>query len=85
MDRAVGAEARAPARTSPTERIEELRALALSSGAGAAMLMGAGGGGFLLVYAPDPAAVRAAMAEAGRAGARRSTSTSRGCEAERGE
>ncbi len=43
------------------ESIEELRALAHRSGAIGVMLMGAGGGGFLLVYAQDPAAVRAAM------------------------
>lgn len=46
-------------------RIEELRDLALRSGARAAMLMGAGGGGYLLTYAPEPERVRAALAEAG--------------------
>jgi D-glycero-alpha-D-manno-heptose-7-phosphate kinase len=45
-----------------TERIEELRELALGAGAAGVSLMGAGGGGFLLVYAPDPARVRAALA-----------------------
>lgn len=46
-------------------RIEELRATALRAGAKAAMLMGAGGGGYLLVYAPEPAPVRAALAAGG--------------------
>ena len=49
----------------PMGRIEELRAIALSSGAGGAMLMGAGGGGYLLVYAPEPEPVRAALRSAG--------------------
>lgn len=44
-----------------TERIDALRARALEAGARAATLMGAGGGGFLLVYADDPDALRAAM------------------------
>ena len=46
-------------------RIEELRDLALASGAHGAMLMGAGGGGYLLAYAPDPGPLRAALARAG--------------------
>ncbi len=49
----------------PMPEIEDLRELALHSGARAAMLMGAGGGGYLLAYAPDPAPVRAALAAAG--------------------
>ena len=49
----------------PMGRIEELRALALSSGARGAMLMGAGGGGYLLVYASEPEHVRAALGAAG--------------------
>ncbi len=49
----------------PMARIAELRALALSSGARAAMLMGAGGGGYLLVYAPEPEPVRVALEAAG--------------------
>ncbi|MEK6229075.1 MAG: galactokinase [Actinomycetota bacterium] len=49
----------------PMARIEELRALALSSGARGAMLMGAGGGGYLLVYAAEPEPVRAALNSAG--------------------
>jgi D-glycero-alpha-D-manno-heptose-7-phosphate kinase len=48
-----------------TERIEQLRSAALAAGARAVMLMGAGGGGFTLVYAPEPAPVRAAMEAAG--------------------
>lgn len=44
-----------------TGGIDALRDRALGAGALAVMLMGAGGGGFLLVYADDPAAVRAAM------------------------
>jgi D-glycero-alpha-D-manno-heptose-7-phosphate kinase len=48
-----------------TERSEELRELALGSGAAGAMLMGAGGGGFLLVYAPLPEETRTAMERAG--------------------
>ena len=51
--------ARAPGMV--TERIEELRDLALRSGAAGVTLMGAGGGGFLLAYAPDPEPLRAAM------------------------
>ena len=44
-----------------TDRIDELRRAALGAGARAVMLMGAGGGGFLLVYAEEPDAVRAAL------------------------
>jgi D-glycero-alpha-D-manno-heptose-7-phosphate kinase len=44
--------------------VEQLREQARDSGALGATLMGAGGGGFLLAYTPDPAATRAAMAEA---------------------
>lgn len=51
--------ARSPAAV--TDGIDALRDRALGAGARAVMLMGAGGGGFLLVYAEDPAAVRAAM------------------------
>jgi D-glycero-alpha-D-manno-heptose-7-phosphate kinase len=57
--------ARSPAMATP--RMEELRRLALEAGAGGVMQMGAGGGGYLLAYAPDPAAVRAALAEASAA------------------
>jgi D-glycero-alpha-D-manno-heptose-7-phosphate kinase len=55
--------ARAPGMV--TERIEELRDLALRYGAEGVTLMGAGGGGFLLAYVPDPERVRAALEEAG--------------------
>ena len=48
-----------------TERMKELRRLALEAGAGGVMQMGAGGGGYLLAYAPDPARVRAAIEAAG--------------------
>lgn len=48
-----------------SERICELRDLALDAGAGGVSLMGAGGAGFLLVYAENAAATRAAMQEAG--------------------
>jgi D-glycero-alpha-D-manno-heptose-7-phosphate kinase len=48
-----------------TQRTEELRALALDSGATGLMLMGAGGGGFLLAYSESPDDTRAAMAGAG--------------------
>jgi D-glycero-alpha-D-manno-heptose-7-phosphate kinase len=47
-----------------TERIEELRSVALESGARGAILMGAGGGGFLLVQAVDAERTRHALAEA---------------------
>ena len=57
--------ARSPAMATP--RMEELRALALEAGAAGVMQMGAGGGGYLLAYASDPAAVRAAIADAGAA------------------
>jgi D-glycero-alpha-D-manno-heptose-7-phosphate kinase len=55
--------ARAPGMV--TDRIEDLRELARRSGAAGVTLMGAGGGGFLLVYAPEPAGVRAALEDAG--------------------
>lgn len=42
-------------------RIEELRDVALASGAYGAMLMGAGGGGYLLAYTPDPQRLREVM------------------------
>jgi D-glycero-alpha-D-manno-heptose-7-phosphate kinase len=49
-----------------TERIGELRAVAVGAGrARGAVLGGAGGGGFLLVHSDDPEATRAAMAAAG--------------------
>jgi D-glycero-alpha-D-manno-heptose-7-phosphate kinase len=48
-----------------TERIEELRELALGAGAEGVTLMGAGGGGFLLAYAPQPDAPRDALEAAG--------------------
>ena len=44
-----------------TERMQELRDLALDAGAAGVTLMGAGGAGFLLVYAPDPGRVRPAL------------------------
>jgi D-glycero-alpha-D-manno-heptose-7-phosphate kinase len=47
-----------------TERMLELRDLALAAGAAGVSLMGAGGAGFLLVYAPDPDRVRPALAGA---------------------
>lgn len=49
----------------PVPAIEELRERALAAGGHGAMLMGAGAGGYLLVYAPDPERVRAAMAASG--------------------
>jgi len=67
----------------PMGRIEKLRALALSSGAGGAMLMGAGGGGYLLVYAPEPEPVRAALSAAGAPELAFDLDES-GCQAERG-
>ena len=48
-----------------TDRIAELRELALRAHAGGVTLMGAGGGGFLLVYAPDPERVRTELERAG--------------------
>ena len=48
-----------------TGRIDALRDRARAAGAGGVTLMGAGGGGFLLVYAPDPEATRAALAADG--------------------
>jgi D-glycero-alpha-D-manno-heptose-7-phosphate kinase len=47
-----------------TERIDQLRGVALDAGADGVSLMGAGGGGFLLVYAEEPEAVRAALGKA---------------------
>ena len=47
-----------------TERMQELRDLALDAGAAGVTLMGAGGAGFLLVYAPEPERVRPALAGA---------------------
>jgi galactokinase/mevalonate kinase-like predicted kinase len=45
-----------------TDRIAELREVAVGRGrAGGAVLGGAGGGGFLLVHSDDPEATRAAM------------------------
>lgn len=49
----------------PMERVEQLRSVALDSGAVGAMLVGAGGGGFLLVCATEPEGVRAALDGAG--------------------
>jgi D-glycero-alpha-D-manno-heptose-7-phosphate kinase len=54
---------RLPAASTP--RFAELRRCALAAGAEGAALTGAGGGGHLLVIAPEPARVRAAMAAAG--------------------
>jgi D-glycero-alpha-D-manno-heptose-7-phosphate kinase len=54
--------ARAPGMV--TERTDELRDQALEAGAAGVTLMGAGGGGFLLVYAPEPERVRAALGPA---------------------
>jgi D-glycero-alpha-D-manno-heptose-7-phosphate kinase len=48
-----------------TPRFERMRSAALEAGAAGVTMMGAGGGGFLLAYAPDPGAVRTAMAAAG--------------------
>jgi galactokinase/mevalonate kinase-like predicted kinase len=45
--------------------MDELRDLALRSGARGVVSLGAGGGGFVLVYTPDPHRTRAAMAAAG--------------------
>ena len=55
--------ARSPGMATP--RMEELRRAALEAGAAGVMQMGAGGGGYLLAYAADPAAVRAAIEAAG--------------------
>jgi D-glycero-alpha-D-manno-heptose-7-phosphate kinase len=55
--------ARAPGMA--TARMNELRGLALAAGAAGVMQMGAGGGGYLLAFAPDPGAVRAALEAAG--------------------
>jgi D-glycero-alpha-D-manno-heptose-7-phosphate kinase len=48
-----------------TPRFERMRSAALEAGAAGVTMMGAGGGGFLLACAPDPGAVRTAMAAAG--------------------
>lgn len=48
-----------------TERIDTLRARARAAGARGFTIMGAGGGGFVLVYAPDPEALRAALGSEG--------------------
>lgn len=48
-----------------TPRFARMRSAALGAGAAGVTMMGAGGGGFLLAYAPDPEAVRTAMAAAG--------------------
>lgn len=66
----------------PVPAIEELREQALRAGARGAMLMGAGAGGYLLVYAPEPTSVRAAMVAAG-APELRFGLDERGCVAER--
>jgi len=48
-----------------TERVDELYEVARANGAVGGKLVGAGGGGFLLLYAPDPARLREAMAAVG--------------------
>lgn len=48
-----------------TDQINDLYERARGAGAVGGKLVGAGGGGFLLVYAPRPDDVRAAMSEAG--------------------
>jgi D-glycero-alpha-D-manno-heptose-7-phosphate kinase len=52
---------RARAAGSITERLDELREVALGAGARGAVLIGAGGGGFLLAYGEDPERTRAAL------------------------
>jgi D-glycero-alpha-D-manno-heptose-7-phosphate kinase len=47
------------------ERIDELYEIGLANGAIGGKLVGAGAGGFLMFYAEDPSAVRAAMSEHG--------------------
>ena len=66
----------------PVPAIEELRERALEAGAHGASLMGAGGGGYLLVYAPDPQRVRAALDAEGTAELRFDVDE-HGCVAER--
>jgi D-glycero-alpha-D-manno-heptose-7-phosphate kinase len=52
---------RAPGTVTP--EMDDLRDLALRSGARGVLVLGAGGGGFLLVHAPDPERVRAELAD----------------------
>ena len=52
---------RAPGTITPG--MDELRERALAAGAQGVVSLGAGGGGFLLVYAPEPAQVRAQLAD----------------------
>ena len=54
---------RAPGTVTP--EMDELRGIALGSGAAGVLSLGAGGGGFLLVYSTDPARTRRAMQDAG--------------------
>jgi D-glycero-alpha-D-manno-heptose-7-phosphate kinase len=51
---------RAPGTVIP--EMDELRERALGAGAAGVISLGAGGGGFLLVYSPEPARTRAALA-----------------------
>src|SRR5204863_7566017 len=50
-----------------TDRADSLYEAARAGGALGGKLVGAGGGGFLLVYTPEPARTRDAMAAAGAA------------------
>jgi D-glycero-alpha-D-manno-heptose-7-phosphate kinase len=54
---------RAPGTVTPG--MDELRRIALGAGAAGVISLGAGGGGFLLVYAPEPQRMRAALADSG--------------------
>jgi D-glycero-alpha-D-manno-heptose-7-phosphate kinase len=54
---------RAPGTVTP--EMDDLRDIALRSGAQGVLSLGAGGGGFLLVYSTDPSRTRRAMDEAG--------------------
>jgi D-glycero-alpha-D-manno-heptose-7-phosphate kinase len=54
---------RAPGTVTP--EMDGLRDVALRSGAGGVLSLGAGGGGFLLVYSTDPERTRSAMRDAG--------------------
>ena len=54
---------RAPGTVTP--EMDELRGIALGSGAAGVLSLGAGGGGFLLVYSTDSARTRRAMQDAG--------------------
>jgi D-glycero-alpha-D-manno-heptose-7-phosphate kinase len=54
---------RAPGTVTP--EMDELRDVALRSGAAGVLSLGAGGGGFLLVYSTDPGRTRRAMKDAG--------------------